>query len=343
MGHRLALSELDEEKGRREAQRLVFSAVIAALGQMPNGIMAAPEQSIVLAADAQLQDSERRHSGAREVDWPDASDVVPRASSISDAPQRRNSQLSLLDDSECLLEPRGWSRVSHESLESSRVDGERDDECRMSERTRSRSSPELSRLRHWLDESAGRNAFAGRMRADTRDTAVSAKSGSSFWHAPVSGVSNPPKSGTKEEGPPTELMELLAGFEAHRSNLSPDSTLIAGNAPIEIRRMVEDFKRTLPWDPSDLQPAELARILREGVAVGAVDPQRLACFLGETQSSATRESFFCAMGQRLAWTLSRCTQPRRACFRACAANRKGGILRARTSAEVLASMWASVC
>ncbi|CAE8723322.1 unnamed protein product [Polarella glacialis] len=105
---------------------------------------------------------------------------------------------------------------------------------------------------------------------------------------------------------PTELLRLLAGV------LQSSPKLLSASAPSVVRQAVlaaadpgsvpgkgdEDASASSPpagipvlWDAQMLEPWEHAQVLREGVAVGAVDPALLAAFLGCADRLAVRQAF----------------------------------------------------
>lgn len=88
-----------------------------------------------------------------------------------------------------------------------------------------------------------------------------------------------------------ELVELLGGI------LATCPKLLASTVPSEVVHAIESIKEKvgsgegLSWDPKSLTHHEHARLLRDGVAVGAVDPANLAAHLGKKNESDLLEAF----------------------------------------------------
>jgi len=88
----------------------------------------------------------------------------------------------------------------------------------------------------------------------------------------------------------SELLELLGGVLARMPKL------LSQNSPGEVIAAIESIKQRdntggLLWDPKSLTPHERARVLRDGVALGAVDPACLAAHLGKQNEADLREAF----------------------------------------------------
>jgi len=160
---------------------------------------------------------------------------------------------------------------------------------------------QFTRLRFWLDMSLcsprRSDPFARRSAEERSVEAAPRPHGLSFWSSSSSSSSSTPSQAMKPDSPSTATSELVPELrELLAIVLFQTPKLLSSGAPEEVRRAIEGLAsraRAGKAPPEGfLTVTERARLLREGVVQGVVDPSLLAAHLGKPDEMALRTDFF---------------------------------------------------
>eukprot|EP00931_Biecheleriopsis_adriatica_P074447 TRINITY_DN4849_c0_g1_i2.p1 TRINITY_DN4849_c0_g1~~TRINITY_DN4849_c0_g1_i2.p1 ORF type:complete len:1742 (+),score=333.04 TRINITY_DN4849_c0_g1_i2:107-5332(+) len=187
----------------------------------------------------------------------------------------RPRSATLLDESEVLDPDHGLHRTRSALLKDV-PNSHGEDDAYPEGPMPSSQTTELSHLKTWIS-----NAAALKGGAFGSSVSASINSGTMHANSPTAQISLDPSS---------ELWRLLAGV------LVTSPTLLAASAPDSLREAVLQkgdkwWSKVANWDAEALEPGELAQVLREGVAVAAIDPAMLASYLGHKDRQVLRGTF----------------------------------------------------